>query len=179
MQIPKKNLNSLNILKNDIKKYSDLQGLFTNNNSTLRIFETGALNISNDDVIEKKLRNNTSEFYTVTNSSFIDSHTPFHYKVDLLKQNSISKITKIEITNSTILAENLSSAFGINKDIVSIIIKNQHEIKKLFEEHNFITADSLVVAKEALIAVKTEDNKLEIDKILNILGILSTIATFV
>lgn len=164
------------ILDYDGNIIHSLKGLFSSSLNHLIIPRKDFLDFSNVCTIKRTYTNGHIDYYDIIDFVFLERGNRSRYDFKIEKQPIKKPIKKIEITNTSKLALDLSKELGINKEIITIFINNQAEIKKLFEESNFLTADSLVVAKETLIAAKTEENKLNIDKILNILGILSTIA---
>lgn len=158
-------------------KYEDIEGQF---NSTYIKFETtDSLTFTPGDIIIKKYDDGQTQNFQVTSYEFKRKFHcfPAHYEVNIIPVGTIPLVSKIEIVNTHKLASDLSEAFGINIDIVNKILLHQSEIKQLFEEHNFLTADSLTVAKETLSSMRSNENKLEIDKILNVINTLVSIFT--
>lgn len=154
-----------------------LKGSFSYN--FLRIYEKELLNISTSHNIKRTFSNGYIDFYDIKNIDFLDRGNNSRYELILEKQNIKNSITKIEITNSADLSLNLSKAFGINENIVNQLLLHHTEIKNLFEEHNFLTADSLVVAKDALLLAKNKENQLDLDRALNIINALITIFSLI
>lgn len=162
--------------KNQKIKYEDIEGQF--NESYIKFETTDTLLFESGDIIVKKYTNDTlKQNYEVLEWDFIEKFKTFpaHYKVSIRSLESCPTISKVEITNTSTLASNFSKAFGVDENIINKLLVHQTEIKKLFEEFNFLTADSLVVAKEALITARNKDNKIDIEKILNILNTLLNI----
>ena len=162
-------LDSLNNIK-----YKNIKGTFES--SYVKIFENNNLSLSPNDLIVKKLSNGSTEKYRIVNSTFKEKGliVPSHYYVEFKPYNSLEPTFNINIDTQK-LAEDFSKAMGINNEIVQKLLDHQNEIKILFQEQNFLSADSLSVVKTLLEKSKNDNNKLDIEKILNILGIFTSI----
>lgn len=166
------------ILDNTNKmKYENIEGMFDSDH--IKFYTTDSLTFTPGDIIIKKYDDGQKQSFQVISYDFKREFymLPAHYIVNIIPTDTIPVVSKTEIVNTNELALELSKAFGINADIVNEILLHQTEIKQLFEEHNFLTADSLTVAKETLCSVRNDKNKLDIDKILNVIDTLIRIFT--
>lgn len=90
---------------------------------------------------------------------------------NLNKSKEAFEPTKIEIVNF----EDNAKSFGINQTVIDKMLEHQKEIIEIYKELNFITLDSLVVAKEHLEKLKKEKPEFPVDRIINCLGALGSL----
>lgn len=169
-----------NILdENNNLKYQDIEGEF--NNDYIKFETTDAIMFSVSDIISKKYddKNKAEKKYKIINYDYKKKSRirDAYYKVEITPISLRRPTHKIEITNTFELSENLSEALGISKKTIEKFLEHKVQIKKLFEEHNFLSADFLTIAKENLELAKNKDNHLDIDKTLSVINILISIFT--
>lgn len=95
---------------------------------------------------------------------------------DYLESLGKTEPIKIEITNHKELADEISRALGIDRTVIDKILEHQTEIKEILEELTFISADSLVIAKEHLLKLRKDNSEVKID---GIIGVISNLVSIV